>query len=75
MSMILRLSEKELESCKEFLQVKEANLSAAELYIEYLNFHSRDIKKFDIEKLSKKHPKNEAYFRAFLHAFSISKND
>ena len=75
MSMILHLSEEELVSCKEFLQVKEANLSAAELYIEYLNFHSRDIKKFDIEKLSKKYPENEAYFRAFLHALSIPQND
>lgn len=75
MSMILRLSEKELERCKEFLDVKEANLSAAEIYIEYLTEHALDIKKFDIEKLSKKYPENEVFFKAFLHALSIDQKD
>ena len=75
MSMILQLSQSELKKCQKFLDVKEANLSSAELNIEYLNFHSRDITKFDIEKLSKKYGENEAYFRAFLHALSIAPND
>ena len=71
MSMILKLTEKELVRCKEFLDVKEANLSAAEIYIEYLTYHARDIKKFDIEKLRKKYPQNGVFFRAFLHAIPI----
>ena len=50
MSMILKLSDKELARCKEFLDVKEMNLSSAEIYIEYLTYHCRDITKFDIEK-------------------------
>ena len=75
MSMILKITKSELERCKEFLEVKEANLSAAEIYIEYLTYHCRDIKKIDIEKLSQKYDKNEAYFRAFLHALSVQPND
>ena len=75
MSMILKLSDKELARCKEFLDVKEMNLSSAEIYIEYLTYHCRDIKKFDIEKLSKKYPENEVFFQAFLHALKIEKND
>lgn len=75
MSMILKLSKNELEKCRQFLQVKEANLSAAELYIEYLNFHSQDITKFDIKKLSEKYEENEAYFRAFLHSLKIANNN
>ena len=73
--MILKLSEKELARCKEFLDVKEMNLSSAEIYIEYLAYHCREIKKFDIEKLSKKYPENEVFFQAFLHALKIEKND
>ena len=75
MSMIFRLSKSELGKCREFLITKEANLSAAELYIEYLTYHARDIHKIDIEKLSKKYNKNEAYFRAFLHALSTNEKD
>lgn len=75
MSMILNLSKSELEKCKEFLDIKEANLSAAEIYIEYLTYHARDIKKIDIEKLTKKYGENEAFFHAFLHALSIPQND
>lgn len=75
MSMIFRLSKSELEKCQEFLITKEANLSAAELYIEYLTYHARDIHKIDIEKLSKKYNKNDAYFRAFLHALSTDEKD
>lgn len=73
--MILKLNPTELEKAKEFLAVKEMNLSSAEIYIEYLTFHSRDIKKFDIEKLSKKYGENEAFFKAFLHSLRVDEKD
>ena len=73
--MIIKLSESELKKCQKLLDVKESNISAAEIYIDYLNNHYNDIKKSDIELLSKKYPLNQSFYKAFLKKLSISEND
>lgn len=72
--MIIKLDDKNIEKCKRFLSVKEDNISAAEIYIEYLNYHYNDITQKDVESLRKKYP-NNAYYKAFLNKLAIDEND
>lgn len=73
--MLINLSKTELKKCERLLEVKESNISAAEIYIEYLNFHYHDISKSDIDNLLKKYPINEAFCKAFMKKMEIDKND
>lgn len=73
--MLINLTKEELKKCQRLLDVKESNISAAEIYIEYLNFHYNDIKKIDIDNLTKKYSKSEAFFKAFLNKMEIDEND
>lgn len=73
--MKINLDKENLKKCQRLLDVKESNISAAEIYIEYLNYHCNDIKKSDIDCLSKKYPSNKAFYKAFLKKMEISEND
>ena len=74
-SMILRLSAEEKQKCQKFLDVKEANISAAEIYIDFLTNNSRKITKSDVQKMAEKYGKKDAYFHAFLHTEKLSQNN
>lgn len=73
--MLINLTKNELKKCQRLLDVKESNISAAEIYIEYLNFHYNDIKKNDIDNLTKKYSINEAFSKAFMKKMEIEDND
>lgn len=73
--MKIKLNEKNLEKANELLRVKENNINAAEIYIEYLTEHPNDITSFDIDMLGKKYSKEEAFYRAFLKKLKISPKD
>jgi len=73
--MKIALNAAELKKCNELLRVKESNISTAEIYIDFLTNNARNITKFDIEKLTKKYPIEEAYFKAFLRQEEILEND
>lgn len=73
--MIIKLNEKELNKCKKLLDVKEKNISAAEIYIDYLNNHYNDIKKIDIDTLNKKYNPNVSFYKSFLKKLDIDEND
>lgn len=64
--MIINLSKKELEKCKTLLYVKEQNISAAEIYIEYLNNHYNDI------KFAKD---SDEFYHQFLKSLDTSSNN
>lgn len=73
--MILRLSAEEKQKCQKFLDVKEANISAAEIYIDFLTNNSRKITKSDIQKMAEKYGQKDAYFHAFLHTEKLNQNN
>lgn len=73
--MIVKLNKSEKEKCEKLLKVKECNISAAEIYIDYLNNHYNDITKFDIELLSKKYDINTSFYKAFLKKLDIDEKD
>lgn len=73
--MLINLSKQELNKCQKLLDVKESNISAAEIYIEYLNFHYNDIKKSDIDVLSKKYSIKDSFYKAFLKKLEIDEKD
>lgn len=73
--MLINLTKEELKKCQRLLDIKESNISAAEIYIEYLNFHYNDIKLTDIEMLRKKYSLDEAFYRAFMRKMEIDEND
>jgi len=60
--MKINLRELELNKCSELLHVKEANLCAAEMYIEYLNNNFNDINKDNV---------GSSYYDAFLKIMDI----
>ena len=72
--MIINLDEKNLAKCRRLLSFKEDNISAAEIYIEYLNYHYNEITEKDIDSLKQKYP-NNAYYKAFLNKLLIDEND
>lgn len=65
--MIAKFSQKDLDELRYLLRVKDNNISAAEIYIEYLNNHPLDISKNDVQ--------NSSFFEAFLSTLEIEKND
>lgn len=73
--MKIKLSEKEEQIARRFLEVKEDNICAAELYIEYLNEHYNDISSFDIKQLGQKYDTSTAFYKAFLKCMKIKNND
>ena len=65
--MNIKLSKIDEQELERYLHVKECNISAAEIYIEYLNEHYSVITSKDIEKVS--------FYDAFLSKLDIDKND
>ncbi|MCR5333104.1 MAG: hypothetical protein K6E11_03690 [Bacilli bacterium] len=65
--MNIVLSKKDEEELRYLLDVKDNNISAAEIYIEYLTNHPLDIEKSNVEKVS--------FFKAFLSSLEINEND
>lgn len=64
--MKISLNKQEYSRCAEFLDAKEHNICAAEIYIEYLNEHYNDI------TFAKD---NNDYLNRFLSCLEIDKND
>ena len=64
--MKINLTKQDLEKCKYLLYVKEQNICAAEIYIEYLNEHYNDI------KFAKN---SENFYEQFLQSLDTSKDD
>ena len=73
--MLIKLNTVELSKCQKLLETKEANISAAEIYIDYLTNHALDITKNDMNLLCKKYSVEEAFFKAFLKKLKIQEND
>lgn len=73
--MILSLSKNELEKCQKLLDAKESNISAAEIYIDYLTNHFDEISKTDMDCLTRKYDINTSFYKAFLKKLSISEKD
>lgn len=73
--MIIKLNETQKAKCLRLLDVKESNISAVEIYIDYLNNHFSDITKTDMEILGRKHNRATSFYKAFLHKLDIKEND
>lgn len=73
--MKIKLTQKELDKCNKLLEVKEANISAVEMLIEYLNEHPRDIGEDDMKVLTQKYSLEESFVRAFKKKLKIKPND
>lgn len=73
--MKISLSETELNKCYKLLEVKEANLSAVEILIEYLSFHFRDITVSEMNNLTKEMSTEKAFSKLFKKCMEIKKND
>lgn len=65
--MIINLSKKDEQELRHYLDIKEYNISAAEVYIDYFSDHYTVFEKKDVEK--------EGYYKAFLNALEIDEND
>lgn len=65
--MNIKLSKHDEQELRRFLNVKEDNISAAEVYIDYLVHHYSDITKKDVE--------NSSFFDALLDTLRIEKDD
>ena len=69
--MNIKLSKNDAEELRYLLDVKENNISAAEIYIEYLTNHSLDIEPKDI----KNDDVEGSFYKAFLSSLEIDEND
>ena len=69
--MKINLDKVQEAKCNKFLSVKESNICAVEILIDYLNNHYNAITKFDVEHSSGKNP----YFTAFKKEMEIMEND
>ena len=65
--MIINLTKKDEQELRRFLAVKDDNISAAEVYIDYLVHHYSDITKEDVE--------NSSFYDALLDTLGIEKDD
>ncbi len=61
--MIINLSKKDEQELKHYLDVKECNICAAEVYIDYFSEHYKVFTKDEVE--------NAGYYKAFLDALEI----
>ena len=69
--MKINLDKVQEAKCNKFLSVKESNICAVEILIDYLNNHYNAITKFDVEHSDGKNP----YFVAFKKEMEIMEDD
>ncbi len=69
--MKININKIEENKCKKLLSVKENNIDAANIYIDYLNNHPFDIKAKNIDE----HNKNASFYNAFLSCLGINRDD
>lgn len=69
--MKIKLNKEQEDIARKFLEVKEFNISAAEIYIEYLNEHYDDITDFDVNTLNGHDRLDIAFYKSFLKAMRI----
>ena len=69
--MKINLDKVQEAKCNKFLSVKESNICAVEILIDYLNNHYNAITKFDVEHSGGENP----YFTAFKKEMEIMEND
>ncbi|MCF0118124.1 MAG: hypothetical protein HUJ61_08825, partial [Bacilli bacterium] len=64
--MKIKLNELEEQLARNFLEAKESNICAAEIYIEYLNEHYNDITDFDIKVGHKNDDISKSFYDSFV---------